>query len=108
MNYKGYEAVVKFDENAHIFHGDVINTRDVITFQGSSVDELEHAFRDSVDDYLDFCKSRGEEPEKPYSGKFAIRLRPEVHRDLALQAKREGKSLNKYVSEVLRHSKAKW
>src|ERR1043166_3422330 len=48
MTYKGYEALVEFDEDAAIFHGEVINTRDVITFQGSSVKELKSAFKDSV------------------------------------------------------------
>jgi len=107
VNYKAYEAVVRFDEDARIFHGDVINTRDVITFQGASVDELEQAFKDSVDDYLEFCASRGEQPEKPFSGKFMVRLKPATHRDIALQARREGKSVNKYVADVLRHAKAK-
>jgi predicted RNase H-like HicB family nuclease len=63
--YKGYEGKVKFDEKAGGFHGDVINTRDVITFKGTSAETLEQAFRDSVDEYLAFCASRGEEPEKP-------------------------------------------
>jgi len=52
MTYKGYEAVAGFDEDAGVFSGEVINTRDVITFQGSSVKELTKAFHDSVDDYL--------------------------------------------------------
>ena len=60
MTYKGYQARVDLDEEAGVFHGEVINTRDVITFEGSSVDELKRAFEDSVDDYLDFCASRGE------------------------------------------------
>src|ERR1022692_4327790 len=54
MSYKGYQARVDLDEEAGLFHGEVINTRDVITFQGSSVEELKRAFEDSVDDYLDF------------------------------------------------------
>jgi predicted HicB family RNase H-like nuclease len=62
MTYKGYEGIVEFDEASHVFHGEVINTRDVITFQSSSVKQIEHAFRESVDDYLAFCASRGEEP----------------------------------------------
>ncbi len=107
MIYKGYEAVVKFDEGVRIFHGDVINTRDVITFQGASVDELEEAFKDSIDDYLEFCAWRGEQPEKPFSGRFLVRLKPAAHRDVALQARREGKSVNKYVADVLRQAKAK-
>ena len=60
--YKGYQARVELDEEAAVFHGEVVNTRDVITFQGSSVAELKHAFEDSIDDYLDFCASRGEDP----------------------------------------------
>ena len=64
-----------------MFHGEVINTRDVITFEGSSVKQLKKAFRDSVEDYLDFCASRGEDPEKPFSEKFLVRVPPEVHRN---------------------------
>jgi predicted HicB family RNase H-like nuclease len=60
MRYKGYEAVVEFDDEAEIFHGEVINIRDVITFQGDNVKGLKQAFHDSVDDYLEFCKERGE------------------------------------------------
>ena len=65
MTYKGYQGNVQLDEEAALFHGEVINTRDVITFQGCSAAALNQAFADSVDDYLEFCASRGEDPEKP-------------------------------------------
>jgi predicted HicB family RNase H-like nuclease len=52
MEYKGYRSRIEFDDTANIFHGEVINIRDVITFQGKSVDELRQAFEDSVEDYL--------------------------------------------------------
>ncbi len=64
MKYKGYKAIVTFDENANIFHGEVINIRDVITFQGRAVEELKRAFADSVENYLAFCKEREEESAK--------------------------------------------
>ena len=64
LKYKGYVGQAVYDDEARIIHGDVIGLRSVITFQGKSVDELEQAFRDSIDDYLDWCKERGEEPEK--------------------------------------------
>ncbi len=57
-----------------IFSGSVINTRTVITFQGASVEELNKEFQQSVDDYLEWCKEDGIDPEKPYSGKFNVRL----------------------------------
>jgi predicted HicB family RNase H-like nuclease len=60
MNYKGYIGAVEFDAEARIFHGEVINTRDVITFQGRTVDELEQALRDSVDDYISWCEDASE------------------------------------------------
>ena len=81
MDYKGYIGDVKYDSDAHIFHGEVINTRDVITFQGKSVDELEQAFQDSVDDYLEWCAEDGVEPDRPYSGKFNLRISPELHKE---------------------------
>src|SRR5207245_4068682 len=84
-----------------IFHGEVINTRDVITFQGKSVAELKKAFRDSVEDYLAFCASRGEEPEKPFSGQFVTRVPPDLHRQINLAASLSGKSLNAWVAEQL-------
>ena len=69
MEYKGYFGKVEFDDEANIFYGEVINLRDVVTFQGETVQDLRKAFRESVDDYLEFCAARDEDPEKPYSGK---------------------------------------
>lgn len=101
MEYKGYVAVVNFDEEAKIFSGEVINTKDVITFQGESVSELEKAFQDSIEDYLDFCKSRNEQPDKPFSGKFVLRIPSQLHRDLYLLSARKNISLNKLIIDEL-------
>jgi predicted HicB family RNase H-like nuclease len=101
MTYKGYEAAVEYDEDAEIFHGEVINLRDVITFQGKSVSELKKAFAGSVEDYLAFCKERGEDPEKPFSGQFVVRAAPSLHKAMFSAAKRAGMSLNKWVTSTL-------
>jgi predicted HicB family RNase H-like nuclease len=101
MEYKGYIGKVEFDDEAAIFHGEVINTRDVITFQGESVRELTQAFHDSVDDYLAFCKERGESPDKPFSGRFVMRISPLLHRQLNVAAAVSGKSLNAWSTEQL-------
>lgn len=109
MEYKGYIGVVEFDDEAGIFHGDVVNTRDVITFQGKTVAEIKKAFRESVDDYLEFCKQRGEEADKPFSGRLVVRMEPGLHRTLAIAARREKKSLNSLIIEKLErdyHAKA--
>jgi predicted HicB family RNase H-like nuclease len=97
MQYKGYSADVTFDDENNIFHGEVLDIRDVVTFQGATVTELRKAFRESVDDYLQFCRERGEQPSKPYSGRFVVRMPPRLHRDLDVIAKTSGRSLNSWV-----------
>jgi len=101
MKYKGYIGKVEYDETAKIFHGEVIGLKDVITFQGTTVDELERAFKDSVDDYLAWCSELGQSPEKPFSGKFILRIDPALHEQATLAAKTKGMSLNEYVTIAL-------
>ena len=101
MEYKGYIGVVEFDDEADIFHGELVNTRDVITFQGKSVAEIKKAFRESIEDYLAFCKKRGEEPDKPFSGKLVLRMQPALNRALAVEARSGKKSLNTLIVEKL-------
>jgi len=101
MKYKNYIATIEFDDKANIFHGEISNIRDVITFEGSSVKELQKAFENSVDDYLDFCEERDEEPEKPFSGRLILRLSPKQHRQIFFSAKQAGKSLNAWMVSQL-------
>ena len=106
MQYKGYTGKVDFDDEANIFHGEVIGLRDVITFQGKTVEALQEAFRVSVDDYLEFCAKRGEKPEKPFTGKFMVRLTPDLHRKVYVAAKKSGSSLNAWILQTLEYSTA--
>lgn len=99
MEYKGYLGHAEFDNEARILHGEVVNIRDVVTFQARSVDEMEQAFHDSVDDYLEFCAEEGAEPNKPFSGKLMLRLAPEQHRSVATAARIAGKSINAWIAE---------
>ncbi len=101
MQYKNYTGQVEFDDEAGLFHSEVVNLRDVIAFQGTSVDELRQAFADSVEDYLEFCSELGELPQKPASGDFVMRVSPELHRRIVDSAAREGKSLNSWARDVL-------
>lgn len=101
MEYRGYRGVVTFDSEADLLHGEVVDTRDVITFQGSSVSEVNQAFRDSVDEYLTICSERGRDPDRPYSGRIALRLPSQVHRAVAAAARTERKSLNAWLTELV-------
>lgn len=107
LKYKGYTGVVKYDDEAEIFHGEVINLRDVITFQGTTAKQLKQAFQDSIDDYLAFCEERGEEPEKPFSGKLILRTTPEIHKAAATAAAYAGQSLNAWIAKVIEKESVK-
>ena len=65
MTYKNYVAEIEYDAQAEIFHGRVLLARDVVTFEGRSVEELKREMAASVEDYLAWCAQRGEAPETP-------------------------------------------
>ena len=101
MKYKGYEAVVKYSDEDETFVGEVINTRDMLIFDGNDVAEVEQSFHAVVDEYLEDCDKEGIEPNKPFSGQFVMRIDPRLHRELFIQAKHSGQSLNAYVQSKL-------
>ncbi len=101
MEYKGYRAAVQFDYEEHVFHGRVLDTRDVIFFEGTSVEQLIEEFHFSIDDYLAVCAERGREPDKPFSGRIPLKVSSKLHRAATAAAKAEGKSLNAWVAEAI-------
>lgn len=101
MRYKGYTGSVEFDPDDRVFYGTVNGITDIVTFEGDSVEELETAFRDSVDDYLEMCASRGVEAQRPCSGKFVLRIPPEIHRQAADAARTQDESLNTWITRAV-------
>ncbi|MDI6026474.1 type II toxin-antitoxin system HicB family antitoxin [Corticibacterium sp. UT-5YL-CI-8] len=99
--YKGYSGSIEFDSDDMVFHGRVQGIRDIVTFEAENAEQLVKAFRDSVDDYLAFCAERGQQAEKPYSGKLALRTTPEIHALLSKAAANDGKSVNQWISDTL-------
>ena len=122
MKYKGYHAEVTYDHEAAIFHGEVVGTRDVIFFEGTSVDQLNEEFRFSIDDYLAVCAERDREPDKPYSGRIPLRIpprpSPRSHRRreiggqepqlLDSRDRRKGRQVHRLVLHVYQHSRIQY
>jgi predicted HicB family RNase H-like nuclease len=105
--YKGYFGRAVWDADAEFFHGDVIGTRDVITFQGKTIDELNKEFVESIEDYLDLCKKSGRPPERPFSGNFVVRIPAELHKLAWGLAEQRGISLNALVVELIEEATGK-
>jgi predicted HicB family RNase H-like nuclease len=107
LTYKGYIGKVELDEEENELHGRVINTRDMITFVGRTVQEAKRALKESVDAHLAFCAAQGIEPGKPYSGKILLRVAPELHAAVVAQAAIEDQSLNEYLKSLLERAAAR-
>ncbi len=101
MLYKGYNARIEFDEVDRIFVGHLAGIRDIVGFHGSSVDELEAAFHEAVNDYLAHCAKLGLPVNKPFSGRLLLRVPPEVHAQASAAAQMAGLSLNQWATRAL-------
>lgn len=104
MKYKGYSAIPQYSAEDKCFHGTLLGISDCVMFEGRTVDELETAFQESVDEYLACCEEDGIQPKKPFSGKFNLRLEPDVHAKVVEAAASHNVSLNQYVSELIRQN----
>ena len=101
MTYRGYAARVEYDAEDRIFTGRIAGIDDIVVFHGQSVDELETAFRESVDHYLEVSERTGIPAKRPYSGKLMLRVSPELHAAVATSAEVRGTSINQWAAEVL-------
>ena len=104
LEYKGYVAKIDFDNELDCFVGEVTNIRDVITFQGNTAKELKEELKNSVNCYMDFCKKKNKDPDRPFSGQFMVRISPEIHREIYSAAKNNGLSVNKWVAMTLQNA----
>jgi predicted HicB family RNase H-like nuclease len=107
LEHDGYIAEITYDAGDRDFHGVVLNAAATLHFAGRSIDDLEQAFAETTADYEEWCRERGKEPERPYSGRLPLRIAPELHRALAAAAAKAGKSINGYVSELIEKDTAR-
>lgn len=106
IEYKGYAAVVEFDDSVGRLHGRVINSGayPIATFEATDVEGLRDEFHRSIDEYLSACKEDGVDPCKPFSGKLSVRLGPDLHQRIARSAAQSGISLNSWIMRALEKS----
>jgi len=101
MNYKNYTGSVCFSEEDAVFYGKVIGIKALISYEGDSVRAIIKDFHNAVDEYLEFCATKGKEPERPFKGSFNVRINADLHRKLALTASARGVSLNTLVEDAI-------
>ena len=106
MTYKGYLGSVAYSEKDNVFFGKIEGINGLVNFEGESVQELTKAFHEAVDDYLAYCEDEGIEPDKSYTGVLNVKIKPAVHRQIAMLAKQAGMTINSYIKEALEEKAA--
>lgn len=101
IKHKGYFGSVHYNSDDRIFYGKIEFIRALVSYEGQDVDSLEAAFYEAVDDYLALCAETGREPEKPFKGSFNVRIAPELHERIVIEATQHGMTLNRFVAETL-------
>ncbi len=102
LKHGGYTARVEYSAEDRVFFGKLDDITDLISFEGTTVPELEAAFLEAVEDYETLCQAVGKPPEKPFKGSFNVRMQPELHRQAALASRERNMSLNQLVVEAVR------
>ena len=101
LEYKGYHTRIEFDSEALVLRGKIEGIKDLVNFECAELSNIEKEFHAAVDDYLEFCKEVGKEPDKEYKGTFNIRISPELHKKLAVVALESGDTLNATVEKAI-------
>jgi predicted HicB family RNase H-like nuclease len=102
MRIAGYSAKIEYDPELDMFRGEVLGLNGGADFYGKNPKELRAEFKKSLEVFLAVCKEKGIEPRRQFSGKFNLRISPELHEQLAIAAQAEGKSINTLAQEALR------
>ena len=102
MHHKGYHGSVEYSEEDQCLYGKVLGLKNsLILYEGNSLDELKIDFEAGVENYLERCKAKGSEPEKPYNGVLNIHIPPEVHVKLGVYAENHGTSINSFIRDSI-------
>lgn len=102
LKYKGYTGSVEYSEEDKCLFGKVQGlSKDSITYEGSTVEELTDDFESAIDEYLQLCEEKGIQPRKPYSGVLNVRLSPEVHSAAAMAAQEAGITINAFIKNAV-------
>ena len=101
MEIDGYRALIQFDPDIAMFRGEFIGLNGGADFYAADVDGLRKEGAASLKVFLEMCREDGVEPRRSYSGRFNLRISPELHASAAAAASAEGKSLNQWIAGTL-------
>jgi len=101
MTIDDYKAKIEYDPELDLFRGEILGLNGGADFYGKNPKQLRTEFKKSLEVFLAVCREQGIEPRRHFSGKFNLRISPELHEKLAIAAQLEGKSINALAQEAL-------
>ena len=102
LEYKGYKGSVEYSKADDCLFGKVLGmNKDLITYEGNTIDELKKDFEDGIDDYIAGCEADGIKPRKPFSGKLNLRMTSELHSRVAMLAASTGTTINDVINRAI-------
>lgn len=101
MEINGYKAVITYDPEIEMFRGEFVGLNGGADFYASDIGTLKKEGALSLKVFLDMCEEDGVAPRKDYSGRFNVRIPPQLHAEIATAAAAHGKSLNQWILDVL-------
>ena len=102
MSIDNYHAKIEYDAELDLFRGEILGLTGGADFYGKNPKELRTEFKKSLTVFLEVCREKGIAPRRNFSGKFNLRIPPELHEQLAIAAQAQGKSINTLAQEALR------
>jgi predicted HicB family RNase H-like nuclease len=102
LKYKEFLGTVHYSAEDEVFYGKIEGVDDLVSFEGTTVEELKQAFIEAVEDYNELCVKTGRTGEKTYKGSFNVRIAPELHRQAARKSIEMGISLNQLIEKAIR------
>lgn len=107
LEYKGYKGTVEYSHEDNCLFGKVIGmSKDFISYEGQTLNELRKDFEEGIDDYISGCMADGIEPRKPFSGKLNLRMTSELHSKVASAAASAGTTINEFINRAVTHELA--
>jgi len=104
LEYKGYKGSVEYSKEDNCLFGKVQGlSKELITYEGQTLDELRKDFEEGVDSYLEYCKEEGIVPAKPYSGKLNLRMSSELHSRVAAIVAASGTTINDFINNAIKN-----
>lgn len=98
MEVDGHKAVIGFDPDLAMFRGEFLGLNGGADFYADSVAKLEEEARISLRVFLEECQERGLEPFRNFSGRFNLRIDPQLHEAVAAAAAAAQQSMNDWVA----------